>query len=74
MNKVVRQHYPASNLPDDLRGSIARGKQVTVTVEEEDEPDQLMTWEEILAARRPPYRSATEIDEDIRCERNAWED
>lgn len=35
MNKIVLEHYPASKLPKDLRGGIAPGASVKVTVEEE---------------------------------------
>lgn len=36
MNKIVREHYPAAKLPDDLRAGIDPARQVTVTVVEED--------------------------------------
>ena len=36
MNKIVLEHYPASNLPDELRRGIADSASVTVTVEVED--------------------------------------
>lgn len=35
MNKIVLEHYPASKLPDDLRGPIATDASVKVTIEEE---------------------------------------
>lgn len=40
----------------------------------EDEPDRRMTWEEMLTARQPPFRTAAEIDESIRRDRDAWDD
>ena len=73
MNKFVREHYPASRLPDDLRGDIDPARRVTVTVvEEEAPPERVMPLEEIIALRQPPYRSAAEIDEAIRRDRDAW--
>ena len=33
MNKIVREHYPASKLPEDLREGIPEGAEVIVTVE-----------------------------------------
>jgi hypothetical protein len=66
MNKVVREHYPASKLPDDLREGIDASKDVTVTVVEEDRPERVLTFEEIFALRRPPFLSKEEIDEHIR--------
>jgi hypothetical protein len=67
MNKMVHEHYPASKLPDDLRGEIDPHVRVTVTVAVEQVPaGQVLSLDEILALRRPPYRTADEIDEDIR--------
>lgn len=66
MNKIVKAHYPASKLPVELREGIDPAGHVTVTVvEEEKPPEHVMTLEEIIAARRPPYLSAKEIDEMI---------
>jgi hypothetical protein len=66
MNKIVKEHYPASKLPLELREGIDPGSHVTVTVVEEQKPPKhVMTLEEIMAARRPPYLSAEEIDEMI---------
>lgn len=66
MNKVVREHYPASKLPDDLREGIDPSKDVTVTVIEEERPDHVMTLEEIFATRAPPFLTREEIDAHIR--------
>jgi hypothetical protein len=33
-----------------------------------------MTLEEIIAARRPPYRTKEEIDATIRRQRDEWDD
>lgn len=74
MNTVVRQHYPASKLPDDLRGGIDPSKEVTVTVVEEDRPERVMTFEEIFALRQPPFRTAEEIDAQIRELRDEWQE
>jgi hypothetical protein len=70
MNRIVRQNYPASRLPEELREGLSPGDKVTVTVELADASSRPpMTLEEILAARRPPYRTAEEIDADIRAGR-----
>jgi hypothetical protein len=67
MNKMVHEHYPAAKLPDDLRGEIDPHVRVTVTVAvEQASPEQTLSLEELLALRRPPYRTAEEIDEDVR--------
>ena len=75
MNKIVKEHYPASKLPVDLREGIDPAGRVTVTVvEEERPPEHVMTLEEIFAARRPPYLSAKEIDEEISRQRDEWDE
>lgn len=74
MNKITRQNYPASKLPSDLREGIDPGSNVTVTVvAEEVPPRRVMTLEEIFAARRPPFRSAEDIDAEIRDSRQGWD-
>jgi hypothetical protein len=55
MNRIIREHYPASKLPEDLRAGVDPSSTVTVTiVEEEKRPEKVMTLEEIFALRRPP--------------------
>lgn len=76
MNKIVRkEEYPASKLPEDLREGIDPQATVTVTiaVEELKRPEHVMTLDEIFALRRPPFRTAAEIDEDIRRQRDEWD-
>jgi hypothetical protein len=74
MNRIIREHYPASKLPEDLRAGVDPSSTVTVTiVEEEKRPEKVMTLEEIFALRRPPFRTAEEIDEDLRRQRDKWE-
>ncbi|MBI5321470.1 hypothetical protein [Bradyrhizobium sp.] len=75
MNKIVKEHYPASKLPEDLRAGVDPSSTVTVTIVQEDaRPEKAMTLEEIFAARRPPFRSAEEIDAELRRQRDAWDD
>ena len=57
MNKVVREAYPASKLPEELREGIDAASEVRVTIEELEPPTDVLTLEEIFALRRPPYRS-----------------
>jgi hypothetical protein len=48
---------------------------VTVTiVQEEERPEKVMSLEEIFALRQPPFRTAEEIDADIRQQRDEWDD
>lgn len=77
MNKIVRQHYPASHLPEDLRGKIAKGASVTVTVEEEARKP--LSREQLLQLMRKAQANApgTTLEEAvarIRTLRDEWED
>ena len=75
MNRTIREHYPASKLPDDLRGGVDPSASVTVTIEEEEKrPEKVMTLEEIWALRTPPFRTAKEIDDDLRRQRDERDD
>jgi hypothetical protein len=75
MNKIVRENYPASKLPDDLRDGVDPQARVTVTITlDEGRPERVPTLEEIWAMRRPPYRTKEEIDADLRRQRDEWDD
>jgi hypothetical protein len=76
MNKIIREHYPASKLPEDLREGVDPQSNVTgtVVVEGLQRPEHVMSLEEIFAARRPPYRSTEEIIASIRELRDEWDD
>jgi hypothetical protein len=76
MNKIVRENYPASKLPEDLRQGVDPESTVTVTVTVEGlkRPEHVMSLEEIFAARRPPYLSAEEIVTGVRKLRDEWDD
>jgi hypothetical protein len=74
MNKIVREHYPASRLPQDLRPSEDPHASVTITIEEEKRPDKVMSLEEIFALKGFRRRTAEEIDAEIREMRDEWDD
>ena len=74
MNRIVKEHYPASKLPEDLRSGVDPSATVTVTVVEEHYPGRTVSLEEIFAARKPPFRSPDEIDADLRRQRDEWND
>jgi hypothetical protein len=75
MNKIIRAHYPASQLPEDLRVGVDPNSTVTVIVSEEEEaPDQVMTLEQIFSLDGFRRRSGEEIDSDIRRMRDEWND
>ena len=57
MNKIVREHYPVENLPEDLRELLPDAAEVTieVTVEDDEEDTTIappMTTEEAVAMMR----------------------
>jgi hypothetical protein len=75
MNRIIREHYPASKLPEDLRAGVDPSATLTVTiVEEEKRPEKVMSLEEIWALRAPPFRTAQEIDDDLRRDRDEWDE
>ena len=73
MNKIIRENYPASKLPEELREGIDPTCTVTVTVTQEERPEHVLTLEEIFALRRPPFKSEEEIDAEIRRLRDEWD-
>jgi hypothetical protein len=75
MNRIVKEHYPASKLPEDLRAGVDPASTVTVTiVEEEKRPEKVMSLEEIFSLDGFRRRSAAEIDADLRRQRDEWDD
>jgi hypothetical protein len=73
MNRIVLHHFPASKLPDEMRGKVDPSATVTVTVEEEVPPKERPTVAEIFARRRPPFRSKEDIDAEWRRQRDESE-
>jgi len=75
MNKIIREHYPAAKLPEDLRPNEDPNARVTVIIEEEDQqPNDVLSLEEIWAMRERPFRTKEEIDAEIRRQRDEWDD
>lgn len=65
MNKIVLEHYPASRLPDDVRGEIDLEATVTLTIVEEvaDRPRQSLT--EIINEYRRDHKPTFQSSDDI---------
>lgn len=74
MNRIVKNNYPVSKLPEDLRAGLEPSSVVTVTIDEPQRPKDVMTLEQIFARRKPPFRSKEDIDADIRRQRDEWDD
>jgi hypothetical protein len=72
MNKIVRQHYPAAKLPEELRVGIDPDAQVTITVEAETPPETSMSLEEMFALRRDVFASQEEANAHIDAIRDQW--
>jgi len=75
MNKIIREHYPAAQLPEDLRPNEDPNARVTVIIEEEEQRhDRVLSLEDIWAMRERPFRTKEEIDSEIRRQRDEWDD
>lgn len=74
MNKIVREHYPAARLPDDLREGFNIDGEVRITIEQVEPQKGRMSLEDIFAVATPPYRTKEEIDDEIRQLREEWSD
>lgn len=90
MNKIVRENYPVGDLPDDLKKGFAENSTVRVTIESRPEtasgldldatvdalrpPARVMSLEELFALRKPPFRTTDEIVDDVRRQRDEWDD
>ncbi len=75
MNKIVKEAYPAISLPEDLREGLDPSDEVRVTIEVITKASKpKMSLDDIFALREGPFRSVKEIDEELRRERDAWDD
>lgn len=72
MNRIVREHYPAAKLPDELREGIDPNATVTITVETEASTEQILSLEEMFALRRDVFMSVRDVDEHVRAMRDEW--
>lgn len=75
MNRIVREHYPVAKLPEELRSGFAIDADVRVVVEQlEGSEGGKSLLDEVFAMRAPPYRTAEEIDADLRRLRDEWDE
>ena len=81
MNRLVREHYPVSKLPEDLREGLSGPEDVTVTVEVKAStpaPDRNGNQDSGPISRyrhlaRPRFTSGEEIDDHVRALRDEWD-
>ncbi len=76
MNRIVREHYPASLLPDDLRQEIGEDRTVTITIEvEEEEGQSPADWfARFRHLHRETFKSIDEVNDYVRGLRDEWND
>jgi hypothetical protein len=77
MNRIIRNHVPARDLPENLRADIAPDALVTVTIEEERKPlsmAELLSMLEggAMSREREPI-SVDEAVRRVRALRDEWE-
>jgi hypothetical protein len=72
MNKIVKQHYPAAKLPEELRVGIDPEAQMTITIEAETPPETVMPLEAMFALRRDVFASQEEANAHIEAMRDEW--
>ena len=74
MNRIVKERYPAANLPDDLREGIDPRGTVTVTVVTEPrEGGQLRAKAELFGIAKERNTSIREAVARIRSLRDEWD-
>lgn len=85
MNKIVREHYPVENLPEDLRKLVPNASEVlleiTVASEVPSEISRPMTGAETVAMIRELHRdrpvggrTMEDIVKEVRELRDEWDD
>ncbi len=80
MNRIVREHYPVDQLPEDLREGLRSGETVRVVLEAEEVARQPLSFEQSMQLlqdyrRNNPDRvSAEQAVAEIRALRDEWDD
>ena len=69
--KIVIEHYPVDNLPDDLKQGLEAGAWVTITVEAELQPSSLQSVIELFGKVGRVHHDPVA---DIRKLRDEWDD
>ena len=72
MNKIVRENYPVSKLPDDLREGIDPRARVRVVVEADEGTKAPLPLNNLIGAGRGLYQSPEEALQAIRRLRDEW--
>ena len=72
MNKIVREHYPVSRLPDDLRGGLEADALVTVVISTGEAAQP--SFRSLFEALEPNRVSSDEAVARVRALRDEWEE
>jgi hypothetical protein len=56
MNRIIREHYPAANLPEDLREGLAQDATVRVVVEVEESTQSRLDIIQVMKDAASPDR------------------
>ncbi|MFB9951588.1 hypothetical protein ACFFP0_22290 [Rhizobium puerariae] len=64
MNKIVRDHYPAANLPEDLRQGLEKDATVRIVIEEEspEHTDVYPGFGGLSSIRRKPMTAKEAVE------------
>ena len=75
MNKIIRHHFPASRLPEELRGDLPDDAQVTVVVEQEAPASTTLppTLDDLFARARPSFETQDDVNRHVREMRDEWD-
>ena len=77
MNRIVRDHYPAEKLPEDLRAGLPIGAQVQVTIlveaPQKSTEDVLAMIDAYRATRQETVRTVEDAVAEIRALRDEWD-
>jgi hypothetical protein len=77
MNKIVLEHYPVSQLPEDLRDKVGEADEVTLTIEAGEKaatrPENLGDWfAKYQHIHCKNFRDSEEVNEWVRSLRDEW--
>lgn len=82
MNRIVREHYPVSKLPEDLREQFAGQDEVTITVESKaetlrDRPEPPFGsggFSRYRHLAQPHFQSTEEVVAHVNALRDEWDE
>jgi len=61
MNTIVKKHYPADRLPDDLRDGLRKGARVQISIIEESAPLKQVRLSELVGTGANVHGDENEV-------------